>query len=62
MIEAERLLLAGALEDPENQTFVLLSDSCVTLYSFSYICKYLMASPRSFLDSWMAAFLIFELS
>lgn len=31
MIEAERLLLAEALEDPANQRFVLLSDRFVTL-------------------------------
>ncbi|KAJ6725205.1 CORE-2/I-BRANCHING BETA-16-N-ACETYLGLUCOSAMINYLTRANSFERASE FAMILY PROTEIN-RELATED [Salix viminalis] len=48
MIEAERLLLDAALEDPANQRFVLLSDSCVPLYNFSYIYSYLMASPRSF--------------
>uniref|UniRef100_A0A2P2J015 Uncharacterized protein LOC103324430 n=1 Tax=Rhizophora mucronata TaxID=61149 RepID=A0A2P2J015_RHIMU len=50
MIEAERLLLAAALEDAANQRFVLLSDSCVPLYNFSYIYSYLMASPRSFVD------------
>ncbi|GMJ14567.1 hypothetical protein like AT1G11940 [Hibiscus trionum] len=53
MIEAERLLLANALEDPANQRFVLLSDSCVPLYNFSYIYRYLMASPRSFVDSFL---------
>ncbi|GLT33570.1 hypothetical protein SLA2020_081440 [Shorea laevis] len=56
MIEAERLLLAGALEEPANQRFVLLSDSfvnCVPLYSFSYIYKYLMASPRSYVDNFL---------
>ena len=29
MIQAERLLLAAALEDPANQRFVLLSDRLV---------------------------------
>ncbi|KDP20710.1 hypothetical protein JCGZ_21181 [Jatropha curcas] len=53
MIEAERLLLAAALEDPANQRFVLLSDSCVPLYNFSYIYGYLMASHRSFVDSFI---------
>ncbi|CAB4275732.1 unnamed protein product [Prunus armeniaca] len=53
MIEAERLLFATALEDPANQRFVLLSDSCVPLYNFSYIYNYLMASPRSFVDSFL---------
>ncbi|GLU18148.1 hypothetical protein SLE2022_344630 [Rubroshorea leprosula] len=53
MIEAERLLLAAALKDQANQRFVLLSDSCVPLYNFSYIYKYLMASQRSFVDSFL---------
>ncbi|KAI8525067.1 hypothetical protein RHMOL_Rhmol13G0199300 [Rhododendron molle] len=53
MIQAERLLLGAALKDPANQRFVLLSDSCVPLYDFSYIYNYLMASPRSFLDSFL---------
>ncbi|KAH0467030.1 hypothetical protein IEQ34_004268 [Dendrobium chrysotoxum] len=51
MIEAERLLLRVALEDPANQRFVLLSDSCVPLYNFDYVYKYLMSSPKSFVDS-----------
>ncbi|XP_052201783.1 glycosyltransferase BC10-like isoform X2 [Diospyros lotus] len=53
MIQAERLLLGVALEDPANQRFVLLSDSCVPLYNFSYIYSYLMASPKSFVDSFL---------
>ncbi|KAK3161650.1 hypothetical protein QOZ80_1BG0079760 [Eleusine coracana subsp. coracana] len=51
MVEAERMLFAAALQDPANQRFVLLSDSCVPLYNFSYIYTYLMASPKSFVDS-----------
>ncbi|XP_059662546.1 glycosyltransferase BC10-like [Cornus florida] len=53
MIQAERLLLKAALEDPANRRFVLLSDSCVPLYNFSHIYNYLMASPRSFVDSFL---------
>ncbi|XP_010244121.1 PREDICTED: uncharacterized protein LOC104588028 [Nelumbo nucifera] len=53
MIEAEKLLLGAALEDPANQRFVLLSDSCVPLYNFSYIYHYVMSSPRSFVDSFL---------
>ncbi|XP_048490432.1 glycosyltransferase BC10 isoform X2 [Beta vulgaris subsp. vulgaris] len=53
MIEAERLLLDAALDDPANQRFVLLSDSCVPLYNFSYIYHYVMESPRSFVDSFL---------
>ncbi|KAJ4976020.1 hypothetical protein NE237_001126 [Protea cynaroides] len=53
MIEAERLLLGTALRDPANQRFILLSDSCVPLYNFSYIYNYVMSSPRSFVDSFL---------
>ncbi|KAH9618291.1 hypothetical protein KSS87_011100, partial [Heliosperma pusillum] len=53
MIEAERLLLDAALGDPANQRFVLLSDSCVPLYNFSYIYDYVMGSSKSFVDSFL---------
>ncbi|XP_075663802.1 glycosyltransferase BC10-like [Castanea sativa] len=53
MIQAERLLFDAALEDPANQRFILLSDSCVPLYNFSYIYNYVMASPKSFVDSFL---------
>lgn len=53
MIQAERLLLDAALEDTANQRFVLLSDSCVPLYNFSYIYNYIVESPRSFVDSFL---------
>ncbi|KAL3690880.1 hypothetical protein R1sor_004531 [Riccia sorocarpa] len=53
MVEAERLLLATALQDPLNQRFILLSDSCVPLYNFNYIYDYVMSSPKSFVDSFI---------
>ncbi|CAN1222613.1 Glycosyltransferase BC10 [Linum grandiflorum] len=53
MLQAEKLLLAAALDDPANRRFILLSDSCVPLYNFTYIYNYLMASPRSFVDSFL---------
>ncbi|OVA03420.1 Glycosyl transferase [Macleaya cordata] len=53
MIEAERLLLEEALQDAANQRFVLVSDSCVPLYNFSYIYNYLMSSQKSFVDSFL---------
>lgn len=53
MIEAERLLLAEALKDPANERFLLVSDSCVPLYNFTYIYSYVMASPKSFVDSFL---------
>ncbi|KAH0696260.1 hypothetical protein KY290_013613 [Solanum tuberosum] len=53
MIGAERLLLKEALKDSANTRFVLLSESCIPLYNFSYIYTYLTASPRSFVDSFL---------
>ncbi|XP_010533794.1 PREDICTED: uncharacterized protein LOC104809482 [Tarenaya hassleriana] len=55
MIAAERLLLAAALEDLSNQRFVLVSDSCAPLYDFGYTYRYLMSSPKSFVDSFVDA-------
>ncbi|KAG6554932.1 hypothetical protein Mapa_003516 [Marchantia paleacea] len=53
MVEAERLLLSTALEDPLNERFVLLSDSCVPLYTFKYVYDYVMSSHKSFVDSFI---------
>ncbi|KAE9602435.1 putative glycosyl transferase, family 14 [Lupinus albus] len=50
MVDAERRLLANALQDPDNLQFVLLSDSCVPLYNFDYIYNYLMHTNISFVD------------
>ncbi|KRH02813.1 hypothetical protein GLYMA_17G060300v4 [Glycine max] len=50
MVDAERRLLANALQDTDNQQFVLLSDSCVPLYDFEYIYEYLMYTNISFVD------------
>ncbi|KAM3250164.1 hypothetical protein P3S67_022552 [Capsicum chacoense] len=50
MIEAERLLLEEALKDLANRRFILLSESCIQLYNFSYVYSYLMASSKSFVD------------
>lgn len=51
MILAERILLRNALEDPNNQRFVFLSDSCIPLYNISYTYDYIMSTPNSFVDS-----------
>ncbi|PIN24108.1 hypothetical protein CDL12_03163 [Handroanthus impetiginosus] len=51
MIDAERRLLANALLDPSNQSFVLLSDSCIPVFNFSTIYNYLMNANHSFLGS-----------
>ncbi|XP_028751352.1 glycosyltransferase BC10-like isoform X1 [Neltuma alba] len=50
MVDAERRLLANALQDPDNEQFVLLSESCVPLYNFDYIYNYLMNTNISFVD------------
>ncbi|KAI3801589.1 hypothetical protein L1987_29698 [Smallanthus sonchifolius] len=51
MVEAEKRLLANALKDPDNQHFVLLSDSCIPLRDFDYVYNYLMYTNISFIDS-----------
>ncbi|XP_030544674.2 glycosyltransferase BC10 isoform X2 [Rhodamnia argentea] len=51
MIEAERILLKHALEEPFNERFVFLSDSCLPLYNFSYTYDYIMSTATSFVDS-----------
>ncbi|RYR07197.1 hypothetical protein Ahy_B05g074513 isoform D [Arachis hypogaea] len=51
MIEAERILLRHALDDPLNDRFVFLSDSCIPLYNFSYTYDYIMSTSTSFVDS-----------
>ncbi|KAM0985854.1 hypothetical protein ACFX13_013299 [Malus domestica] len=50
MVDAERRLLANALQDPDNQHFVLLSESCVPLYTFDHIYDYLMNTNISYVD------------
>ncbi|KAI5071267.1 hypothetical protein GOP47_0013518 [Adiantum capillus-veneris] len=55
MVEAERLLLREALKDIRNDRFLLLSDSCVPLYNFSFVYSYIMTTRRSFVDSFLDA-------
>ncbi|CAL9162804.1 unnamed protein product [Musa hybrid cultivar] len=50
MVDAEKRLLANALQDIDNQHFVLLSDSCVPLHKFDYIYNYLLGINVSFID------------
>ncbi|XP_051150607.1 glycosyltransferase BC10-like [Andrographis paniculata] len=50
MVDAERRLLANALNDPDNQHFVLLSDSCIPLQQFDYVYDYLLNTNVSFVD------------
>ncbi|THU52763.1 hypothetical protein C4D60_Mb10t07360 [Musa balbisiana] len=50
MVEAEKRLLVNALQDTDNQHFVLLSDSCVPLHNFDYVYNYLTGTNISFID------------
>ncbi|KAJ7966069.1 Core-2/I-branching beta-1,6-N-acetylglucosaminyltransferase family protein [Quillaja saponaria] len=50
MVDAEKRLLANALRDPNNEHFVLLSDSCVPVHNFEYVYNYLMFTNVSFID------------
>ncbi|XP_016439596.2 glycosyltransferase BC10-like isoform X2 [Nicotiana tabacum] len=52
LVDAERRLLANALLDFSNERFVLLSDSCIPLYSFPTVYKYLIGSIHSFVESY----------
>ncbi|GAA0173523.1 transferase [Lithospermum erythrorhizon] len=51
MIQAERILIQNALMDPSNERFVFLVDSCIPLYNFSDTYNYVMATSKSFVDS-----------
>ncbi|XP_039119580.1 glycosyltransferase BC10-like [Dioscorea cayenensis subsp. rotundata] len=50
MVDAEKRLLANALQDTSNQHFVLLSDSCVPLHNFDYVYSYLIETNLSYVD------------
>ena len=49
--EAERRLLRAALQDPRNQRFVLLSESCAPLYPPHVIYLQLLGEARSRLNA-----------
>ncbi|KAA8525185.1 hypothetical protein F0562_006951 [Nyssa sinensis] len=51
MCDAERRLIANALLDMSNEWFILLSESCIPLYSFSLIYHYIMKSKYSFMGA-----------
>lgn len=52
MIDAEKRLLRAGLEDPANQRFILLSESCIPLHSFSFVYDYLMGQTNSYIESY----------
>ncbi|KAK1311860.1 hypothetical protein QJS10_CPA07g00921 [Acorus calamus] len=51
MCDAERRLLANALLDFSNEWFILLSESCIPLFNFSIIYKYIKKSRYSFVGA-----------
>ncbi|GER25338.1 Core-2/I-branching beta-1,6-N-acetylglucosaminyltransferase family protein [Striga asiatica] len=52
LIDAEKRLLANALLDFSNDRFVLLSESCIPIYDFPTVYKYLTTSKHSFVESY----------
>lgn len=51
MCDAEKRLLANALLDISNEWFVLVSESCIPLFNFSIVYKYLLRSRHSFVGA-----------
>lgn len=51
MCDAERRLLANALLDISNEWFILLSEACIPLHSFTTVYRYIARSRYSFVDS-----------
>ncbi|XP_047147841.1 glycosyltransferase BC10 isoform X1 [Vigna umbellata] len=52
LADAERRLLANALLDFSNERFVLLSESCIPIYNFPTVYRYLTDSAHSFVESY----------
>ncbi|KAL3598015.1 hypothetical protein D5086_005933 [Populus alba] len=52
LVDAEKRLLANALLDFSNERFVLLSESCIPIYNFPTVYKYLIRSEYSFVESY----------
>ncbi|CAI9093622.1 OLC1v1029169C1 [Oldenlandia corymbosa var. corymbosa] len=50
LCDAEKRLLSNALLDINNEWFVLLSESCIPLYNFSLVYKYISKSRHSFVS------------
>ncbi|CAN1243531.1 Glycosyltransferase BC10 [Linum perenne] len=52
LLDAERRLLANALLDFSNERFILLSESCIPVYNFPTVYKYLVNSEQGFVESY----------
>ncbi|KAJ0631256.1 putative glycosyl transferase, family 14 [Helianthus annuus] len=51
MCDAERRLLANALLDISNEYFILVSESCIPVYNFTTIYRYITRSKYSFMGA-----------
>lgn len=51
MVDAERALLRAALQDPANQRFVLLSETCIPLHPAPLVYLQLVTEPVSRIDT-----------
>ncbi|XP_047321413.1 glycosyltransferase BC10-like [Impatiens glandulifera] len=49
--DAERRLISNGLLDISNEWFVLLSESCIPLYNFSVVYRYITRSKYSFIGA-----------
>ncbi|XP_048232061.1 glycosyltransferase BC10 isoform X1 [Ricinus communis] len=52
LVDAEKRLLSNALLDFSNERFVLLSESCIPVYNFPTVYRYLIHSEYSFVESY----------
>ncbi|WCJ18662.1 Core-2/I-branching beta-1 6-N-acetylglucosaminyltransferase family protein [Euphorbia peplus] len=52
LVDAEKRLLSNALLDFSNERFILLSESCIPVYNFPTIYRYLIQSKYSFVESY----------
>lgn len=51
-MDAEKRLLANALLDFSNERFILISESCIPVYDFPTVYKYLTLSTQSFVEAY----------
>lgn len=51
IVDAERRLLANALLDFANERFILLSESCIPLFNFTFFYDYIVNSNKSFISA-----------
>src|SRR2546423_4477515 len=52
LVRATRLLLSEAMRDPDNQYFLLLSESCIPLHSLPLVYRAVTSEPVSHLAWW----------